>query len=520
MDSLAVLSKTEAVVATPTERSWSAWIASLTAGFAPATTARRTNHVTLRSAFLIHLVAACVTVVLVLGLDAWSTTMRPGALRTFGDQWADSIEDLVEELVEDPWESVAIVATVSLATECGFLLLAFIVMSWGACDEPIRQSFRHSLRRTWLQSVHAVWAVLLAGSVVICMGEIQRRSMQGMPPIHWPKQPPQPPLSPTDPGYAQAQAEFQRAMADYVQEIQVASAQHWQQWRDRVKYPEYIQVATCCAAALWVLWALLRAVGAPRPAAPIARPPQCDQCGYDLTTLLMEGRCPECGLPVSASIGPGARPGSLWQLRGIPVRGSAWWACAQMAIFRPAELGRQLQTVWPGNDHRRFFANVLPGFALVAIAVLLACVRAGETTTRMKDIFEELAFFGFPIVASLGVGGAVLCTCAAASCIGFLQGLRAGRNLMSGSMQVACYLAGYLLVCVILSGALGALGIWVDSSCTVSIYAHWFQAVAQRVRVDRELLSFSLWFLCTLVLGIHYLVLVARGTAATRFANR
>ncbi len=75
----------------------------------------------------------------------------------------------------------------------------------------------------------------------------------------------------------------------------------------------------CCILIAWLSRA---ARSAAFPPVQTDFPPRCESCGYDLTSLSMEGRCPECGLVVAESLSPGRRPGSVWQVESGMLRGA------------------------------------------------------------------------------------------------------------------------------------------------------------------------------------------------------
>ena len=50
--------------------------------------------------------------------------------------------------------------------------------------------------------------------------------------------------------------------------------------------------------------------------------------------------------------------------------------------------------------------------------------------------------------------------------------------------------------------------------------AGWFHLAQDVTGINRELLASLTWFLPNLVCGLYYVILVVRGTVATRYANR
>lgn len=106
--------------------------------------------------------------------------------------------------------------------------------------------------------------------------------------------------------------------------------------------PEYhLAWSLAVASALLGLW-LRRAVGAAecgviRPEVP----PRCEECGYDLTHRPAEGRCPECGGEIGASLDAArSRPGTNWERR---LSLWPWLTTCMECVFRPRRFYRRLK---------------------------------------------------------------------------------------------------------------------------------------------------------------------------------
>ncbi len=131
---------------------WSPFVTLATSGLMPARTATRTHHVSLKEAFVVHLVAAILAVGLLVFLVAWHDVQTSTFTGVIGilDRVAENAGEIADVVVQNAKFVVLVFLGVSLAIEAGFLALAFVVMPWGAGDEPLRSSYRHALRRTWL----------------------------------------------------------------------------------------------------------------------------------------------------------------------------------------------------------------------------------------------------------------------------------------------------------------------------------------------------------------------------------
>ncbi len=440
------------------EPRWPAAMAFVTGWLLPATTARRTQHMPLAYAWLVHLIAALIIVALIILLVAWSEA--GGHLYDIDRVFLKFeliVDEIAEELTSPPYGETAAVLAVALSIEAAFLVLALLVMPWGARDEPLRASFRNALRQTWLRTVQIIPCVFIVGSFAVIVN--QRGGV--------------------------------------------------------FSYLEYgipMIVEAGFAAALWLLWGLLRAVGASRAVPPIERPPMCEACGYNLTTIPMDSRCPECGIAVAVSLGPDARAGTPWNRRQNVGCWRAWWQCSVTAFHCPGELGRQVRVISPVTDHRVFLALHLPVIFLIGAAGIMALYVAIE---GFDELAEEPTFVSIaaPILGIACVGGAVLFALFAALIVGVIESLRCKRNLLPGAIQVACYLAGFLAVWV-LFGAISSVTMVVLSD------THWFYSLEILTGIDQYVLGTWLWLLTNAVWGIWYFVLVARGTAGTKYANR
>ena len=454
------------------ERRWPVLAVFLTAWLLPATTARRTAHVSLMNAWLIHLLAAFLTILLIMLLVTWAEPGRGGLdIDEALVQFLYIFMQIDQQFARQPYVSSATLAGITISIEIGFLLLALLVMPWGAHDEPMRESYRNALRHTWLRTAHFIPCVLLVGIVGLALYHME---------FEWRR---------TNPRY-------------------------WYPWEHPwyVEYSAPIIVQTAFIAALWLMWGLFRAVRTSRHIPPIERPPICDVCGYNLTTMSMESRCPECGEAVETSLGPAARPGTVWQRRGELGRWAAWWQCSVAALFRTRKLGRQLRVVSPGTDHRRFFALHLPVvFCIGAVGIATFALfedGVGMFVDEPAVVLMIMSMFGCAYVV-----GAVAFANLAAVVVGIVESLRCRRNLLPAAIQIACYLGVYLTAWALFAAVSGV-------AIVVLGEAYWFHALESLSGIYRDDLVGFTWLLPNAACGIWYFVLVARGTAATRYANR
>ena len=108
---------------------------------------------------------------------------------------------------------------------------------------------------------------------------------------------------------------------------------------------------------------------------------------------------------------------------------------------------------------------------------------------------------------SLGV------TLLAALVVGAYYSGREGRNVLPGSMQIASYMTGYVILSALLAFLFGTVIIALGND-------GWFEYFEELTGLHDRYIGAMAWLLPMVALGIGYLWLVARGTAALRFANK
>ncbi len=477
-----------------TRRSWvgiKALAASiLLCGIRPATAARLTLNISLKMAAAVHLTFGLVTVVLLTALFAW---MEGESLRT---AWSLVVRDFAE----DPKEFVLIIGGITLLIEAGFVGLAFVMMSWGAVDEPLRASFSHSLRRVWCQTPHAMFIILL---VTLLAGSLDRLDdiWVSAHPVAYPPQPPN--MIPNTTAWNTYFAEVGLI------ERKARAVKPWY-----LRYSEAMAVDFGFLCGIWFLAAMLRAVGVPRAGPHMPRQPRCDACGYDLTLMPMESRCPECGEPVTASLGPDARPGTPWELRrGHSMR--AWWRTARLALFQPVVFGRMLRLSSPGTAHRRFLLLHMPLVFLIGAASALTLYYVVGIIEGKNILQEEieLVLVGAPVFGTLCMIGTLILSLASTGRYGVVFQIRDKRNLLTGAVQVVSYQVVYLIAWQIF-GAMTAIGAVALGN------SGWFKDLSISRRMGHEPLAFFLWFVPNLACGLAYWALVKRAVGATKYANK
>lgn len=473
----------------------------------PAKTAHRMAHLSLLKCWILHVVLSLGGALFIAAVVVAIEQSPLAVLREFENAWA--------EWKKYPYTTSAILLGIVLAVEVSHLALGFVVCAWGGvADERLRDSYRHALRQVWLRTPHAILIALLICTFATILDKAGDRWQTSHPEPSstiWPNLPTPPIIAKTDPNYAAAQRQYQEEMRDFHEENRT-----WESWRrSRTWYlrnEEPLSVAIGFLGAGWWLAALLSAVGIRRNVAIVDRSPLCLWCGYDLSTMALESRCPECGQAVANSLGEDAQPGTAWEKRQQTGRASAWWHTWRSAAGDAGAFGRTLQLRTQRTDHRRFFALHLPMIFVIGAGGIVC----GAAQDQGASVLTEDRSFTLLIATLFGMAcmiGTTLVMCGTASLIGWVVSLQAKRNLLPASMQVAAYGTAYLVVWAIFGA--------VVLNCVMHLQMNGWYRIAQKFTgIHTDVLFFFSCFVSNLICGLIYLWLVARGTNGARYANR
>ncbi len=390
-------------------RQWPCPVALITAPFLPATTARRTLHARLPVALVMHVLALALSIGCFVAMDDYMMATESDVAF-----WAGETVGGFGLRINMLLLLLAILLSQVLSP-----LLGAVVMCWGAADEPLRKSYANSLRRIWLQSGHAL---LLVAATMAAVGYLLNAKLDWVP-------------------QALGKPLWLSASTLYEAEARrVLSAAPW-----HIRYAHELAILAVVALIAWFVWASLRALATPRPVPRVDRPGTCGACGYNLTGLKPEGRCPECGEPIAASAGPDARPGTPWQRRdGIGLATSAW-RTLRLATVSPRTLGRSIRLTSRDGRHRSYLGLALvPLFLIGAATPVLARIAGApplpEETPWIRTGVDAIAAGCSVAVAALIV---VITT---ASLAGLTYRVTLGRNLLAGTIQAAAYQVSLLIV--------------------------------------------------------------------------
>jgi hypothetical protein len=484
-------------------------LTQLTSWWRPATTAHKIAATRLRRAYAIHLLAGLAFFfgfLLLAQIDAWN---RGSSYNVF--------TDILGEF-DRHWQNATLITALTvLSVELSFLLLALIVLPWGAGDEPLRSSWAHALRFTWLHTTHALPLLLVIGVAFLWIEDTRHAYFAGnrrpMPDIAYRTPPTLPPNatpgSKTWQDYQDALKEYQQGMQDYSRNWQ----RTYQQWRRSqpfvVRHAEDLVCWLCIAGSVWILWALFRATGARRAVPPIQRPPMCEFCGYNLTGTAIDGRCPECGVPAIDSLGPDVRPGTGWERGGGLI---AWCRCIVDAFIHPARLGRFIQVTTQPRRHRWCCWPLLLSICAVGAGAPLLMYRLTEHRNPM-EYEPEVVTIVSPILGATSAAGFLMILMLVAAVVGMIQTWQNKRNLLPAAAQMASYLILPLVFWAIFTAA------WI-SLIVFGVTEHWFREWAQARFIDEGFLAFVLILLPQPLWLLSLFIPLWKGTSAARHANR
>jgi hypothetical protein len=479
------------------ERRWPAWYALVTASIFPATTTLRTGHVSLASAWLVHLVTAvpvaymAIALLLAHKLDFSSYGAFPWTKLT--DQASFGF------IVIMVWSGGLLVL------EFLYLALAIIAVPFGARLERFGDSVRHGLRRTWLHSGHVLAAIVFALFVTVGCRTLHqnwnravvRQFQRGHPP----------PAQPTDredktgiQAYQIAIADWSSAQADYLRK-------HPRPWY--VAYHWEIAAYFELVAAVWVVWALSRGLGAPRPGQPENLTPRCRACGYNLTGHATLTHCSECGQPVQDSMVPAGSLGTFWERRTETGRWLAYKRTVSLGLWRPVGLARSLNPASSQRHSLRFLA-----IHLLACAIIVTAGTAFSTYLTAPPRIFRTAFTTFCPKVGLGVALVILlATGFTALIVGLYFRWRDGSNLLSGVAQLASYCSGYWVLSTTVCTSFIGMLVVVYRFRPIHSWGPWSHG-----RFDLQMTLLAIAPCAAAVLG--FLVLVLRGSAGVRYAIR
>lgn len=208
-------------------------------------------------------------------------------------------------------------------------------------------------------------------------------------------------------------------------------------------YWRHVALAAGMWASIWVLVVWLRVLRAcAEPGRPQERLARCDACGYDLRGIDLTGRCPECGLPIEESLGPGRRRPTQWEAaaHAAPIR--SYVQTVRDVILRPRVFFRSMRA-WAPLDTALRFAIVT--FTILALVTAIALVRLLPAPYGTADPAFHVLLGMSVFLAGLA---AVVLPPAVVALIGAVRG---DMNRQLPAARAACYLAAWLIPAVLVN---------------------------------------------------------------------
>jgi len=496
------------------EPRWPIVYALFTCWIYPATTARRTAHVPLWQVWFFHFCSALLILFTILMLVAYSEAKSIN-LVSIVDRLNVIFFGLHRVFQHKPLNVIATVFFSFLGIQLVFIIIPFFLMAWGAKDESLKSSYRNALRQLWIRTAHILLILIIVAPVGVAFENASSQWNRDHPSPSWPIPPAPPTLSQNDPNYTKVNSEYLVAKNTYDTDLTIYQSKrrtinNLRPWY--FGFYGFIVAIPSFVMGLWMIWALLRGIGVTRKVPKIDRPPLCEACGYNLTSMPLDSRCPECGEYVIDSLGPGARTGTLWEKQYQSNWRLAWSQSFLLPIRSSQPFGRKIQITPSTTAHRYYFAMQLPMiFFIGTISLFLSfiCTADLDVVNDEKYIMLSAAvIFGFACVI-----GTVVVTLFAGWLIGWAQSLRHKRNLMPASMQASCYLTGYLVLWAIF-GALNAGFIFLMHELRVIHELNYLTGMY------RDSIITLMIFVPNVICGVYYLLLVARVTSGAWYANR
>lgn len=468
----------------------------------PAKAARRAVAVPVVRAYLVHAVFTVGIVLTILSAIAFVETPEVSTFGEWGREVVHVLGIFLQEFVDHPLPMFLAV----FAIELGYAALSLLLVAWGACDESPWESIKHALRRVWMQTPQLLLFVMAVSSGVAA-AERAGQQWDAAHPVTFPTMPVQPP------GIKQNTPQWDQYIADvqaYYEEMGQIHSQRRAEQPWFIRSAEALVGVSCFTLGCCFVGSLLRAVGVARSTSPIARQPLCEACGYDLTTMPLESRCPECGETVGASLGAEARPGPPWVDPRLN-RAARWMRTWKGAVFTPKALGRTIRTVAPGTAHRSFLFLHLPLVFFIGAVTPLLAYRAVEGHYPTSDVQEF--YFVLPAGGILCVVGVMAMSLKFAAWTGWYFWWRDRRNLLSAAIQATCYLTPFLVAWEICGGAAGILAMWLSQHPDAF-------PLLKSLPIHRDTVLWNAWMILNLIWLAIYIQLIRRIVAEARYANK
>lgn len=467
----------------------------------PRTAGERTVHFRTGAYIFIHLLG----LVLTFGLISVMASIGDGG------HPLEALESLLNAWIEAPFAVTLGMLGVLLMIELAFLVASVIFAPWGAQDEPLWHSIRWSHKRLWLATIFAAVPVIPVGFAPIAIeaaGDALVVDELGPRPVHPSR------LEPPDHSDPQSVQAYEEA---------------WQeQWRKYIDYraqkrrllpaffnePDPWLFMLTNLAIAWFVWSAMRTIGAHRPFQQTEHEPNCEQCGYNLTSMPDDAACPECGTAVSASLPGDHRTGASWARPAGSLERllRSWFQTADHVIRKPADFARTLRTRDVCPAYRSFLLGSLLMIGAIALVSFLTVGVIESTRQNADDIIFVILVIA-PLLAMMAMICNFVQVMVVAAGIGLYRSIRSRRNLFHGTVQVAAYGSAFLVLWALIFVAFMALSYFLQKLGLLD-------AMADATDTEAGFWVGVINLPPNIICFLTYFILVIRGTAEVRFANR
>lgn len=290
--------------------------------------------------------------------------------------------------------------------EAGVMVLAWILMPWGAAPEPWRRSMRRSLTRLLQLTPYFAFSLVL---LVLCLVMID----DARPPYRYD----------SDPGLTS----LSREMYDFFEGLCI--------------------LIYGLSQIIVTLWAIPIHEDHPHWAGYCPWPAECEGCGYALMDITPGRGCPECGCAIEDTVNS---PRSRDDPRSVLSK-------MFQATFFPYKFGKTIPLYRPTTDYRKALRNTFLCLLLTVpvgmiVGVLMYAVYDTQSIEFLwEDLFEDYGdlMIGYAFITSMTVFAAMGLGLLSATLWGAYARLFHKRNALYPAAQAFAYQSGFLVLWVL-----------------------------------------------------------------------
>ncbi|MCB9851437.1 MAG: hypothetical protein H6817_12115 [Phycisphaerales bacterium] len=369
------------------------------------------------------------------------------ALQRYGARLMDSrIDAITSILMISPAEAVLMFLTVAALASAATAGVAYLALPWAWRNEPLRDTFAHSLRTCWLLTTALLGPYLLCDTVTVMIRD---------------------------------------ALVDAWHLPSYDFDYYAAQW--------YLTLLLRLAWPVWSLYVVYRAVTMAREVNATERDPTCEQCGYNLSHVGAGDCCSECGYPLARSLSPQHRQLSDWERAPRGAGWTAFWRCTNDALWQPEALFRSVRLDGtPGGAMRFLLAQ------FVILILVLACVMVAYVWSEPRphlQILDGVDVVLTVVLAAFGLWSLVATTS------GLVGSAICRRNLVGPIGRIAVYTSGGFVLLASL-----AISLLVVAIRTLDVMQARY-ATIQRALLSWSIIAGAavLWYVAIVIRRIKYI---------------